>query len=120
MTTESDLQPSVELEPVEGGGSTLTGGGGKEAKGDVVTLVHTEQEWERLVHTLGLVVIDIFSTWCGPCTAMDFHLKRLKMKSVMTDDKVRSGDQLIAECYLFPSRLNDCFTLCLIFPCTQS
>ena len=55
-------------------------------------VVQTEQEWERLVHTLGLVVVDIFSTWCGPCTAMDFHLKRLKMKSVMTDDKVRGGE----------------------------
>ena len=88
MTTESDLQPSVDLEPVEGGGSTVTGGGGKEAKGDVVTLVHTEQEWERLVHTLGLVVVDIYSTWCGPCTAMDFHLKRLKVSSVQGEDKV--------------------------------
>ena len=88
MTTESDLQPSVELEPVEGSGSTVTGGGGKEAKGDVVTLVHTEQEWERLVHTLGLVVVDIYSTWCGPCTAMDFHLKRLKVSSVQGEDKV--------------------------------
>ena len=64
----------------------------KEAGGNkgeqLVQVVQTEQEWERLVHTIGLVVIDIFSTWCGPCTAMDFHLKRLKMKSVMADDKV--------------------------------
>ena len=64
-------------------------GGNKGEQG--LQVVQTEQEWERLVHTLGLVVIDIFSTWCGPCTAMDFHLKRLKMKSVMTDDKVRAG-----------------------------
>ena len=65
------------------------GGGGKGEQ--LVQVVQTEQEWERLVHTLGLVVVDIFSTWCGPCTAMDFHLKRLKMKSVMADDKVRGG-----------------------------
>ena len=54
----------------------------------MVTLVQTEQEWERLVHTLGLVVVDIYSTWCGPCTAMDFHLKRLKVSSVEGEDKV--------------------------------
>ena len=70
-------------------GENKEGGGNKAEQG--LQVVQTEQEWERLVHTLGLVVIDIFSTWCGPCTAMDFHLKRLKMKSVMTDDKVRAG-----------------------------
>ena len=84
MTTETEPEPSVETQEAGGG----AGGGGKEGKGDVVTLVQTEQEWERLVHTLGLVVVDIYSTWCGPCTAMDFHLKRLKVSSVEGEDKV--------------------------------
>ena len=69
-------------------------GGGTKGE-QQLQVVQTEQEWERLVHTLGLVVVDIFSTWCGPCTAMDFHLKRLKMKSVLADDKVRADSDSV-------------------------
>ena len=97
MTAHTELETTSGLTVEEGGKeNTDKDKENKEAGGNkgeqLVQVVQTEQEWERLVHTIGLVVIDIFSTWCGPCTAMDFHLKRLKMKSVMTDDKVRGGE----------------------------
>ena len=93
MTADTQPDTSGDVTGEEGGKENTESKENKEAGGNKgeqgLQVVHTEQEWERLVHTIGLVVIDIFSTWCGPCTAMDFHLKRLKMKSVMADDKVR-------------------------------
>ena len=92
MTADTEPDTTSGVAGEEGGKENTESKENKEAGGNkgeqLVQVVHTEQEWERLVHTIGLVVIDIFSTWCGPCTAMDFHLKRLKMKSVMADDKV--------------------------------
>ena len=50
--------------------------------------VTTEQDWDRLVHTAGLVLVDVYSGWCGPCTSMEAHLKRLRVASIMADDRV--------------------------------
>ena len=50
-------------------------------------MVSSEQEWQKLIHTAGLVVVDVFSEWCGPCQAMDAHLKKLRLASVVQDDK---------------------------------
>ena len=54
---------------------------------DSLVLVSSEQEWQKLIHTAGLVVVDVFSEWCGPCQAMDAHLKKLRVASVQQDDK---------------------------------
>ena len=55
---------------------------------DQVMVVTSEQDWDRLVHTAGLVLVDVYSGWCGPCSSMEAHLKRLRMASIMADDRV--------------------------------
>ena len=51
-------------------------------------VVTSEQDWDRLVHTAGLVLVDVYSGWCGPCSSMEAHLKRLRMASIMAEDRV--------------------------------
>ena len=55
---------------------------------DQVMAVTTEQDWDRLVHTAGLVLVDVYSGWCGPCSSMEAHLKRLRVASIMAEDRV--------------------------------
>ena len=55
---------------------------------DQVMVVTSEQDWDRLVHTAGLVLVDVYSEWCGPCSSMEAHLKKLRVASIMAEDRV--------------------------------
>nr|CAH0105227.1 unnamed protein product [Daphnia galeata] len=41
--------------------------------------VTSDEKWEDLAKLQGLVVVDVFSAWCGPCTAMASQLKEIKL-----------------------------------------
>ncbi|XP_057373096.1 thioredoxin domain-containing protein 3-like isoform X1 [Daphnia carinata] len=41
--------------------------------------VASDEKWEELVKLRGLVVVDVYSEWCGPCTAMANYLKEIKL-----------------------------------------
>jgi len=44
------------------------------------TEVTTEDEWQKLLEREGLVVVDVYSEWCGPCVGMVGNLKKLKLE----------------------------------------
>lgn len=48
--------------------------------------VSTEQEWRQLLDRAGLIVVDVYSNWCGPCVAMVSTLRKIKIE--MGDDAV--------------------------------
>ena len=51
---------------------------GKET--DVQVFVKTDEEWEKLKAHDGLIVVDIYSKWAGPCTVMKAIIFKVKGK----------------------------------------
>ncbi|KAL0274971.1 UNVERIFIED_CONTAM: hypothetical protein PYX00_002978 [Menopon gallinae] len=52
-------------------------------KGQVVQLqteVNNEEDWEKLLTREGLIVVDVYSDWCGPCLGMTGNLKKVKVE----------------------------------------
>ncbi|KAK9872265.1 hypothetical protein WA026_017066 [Henosepilachna vigintioctopunctata] len=52
-------------------------------KGQTVQLqteLNTDEEWEKYLQRPGLLVIDIYSDWCGPCAGMQANLKKIKVE----------------------------------------
>uniref|UniRef100_A0A1B6F5V9 Thioredoxin domain-containing protein n=2 Tax=Cuerna arida TaxID=1464854 RepID=A0A1B6F5V9_9HEMI len=52
-------------------------------KGVAVALqaeINTEEEWQKLLEREGLIVVDVYSDWCGPCVGMVGNLKKLKLE----------------------------------------
>ncbi|XP_046633974.1 uncharacterized protein LOC124313215 [Daphnia pulicaria] len=41
--------------------------------------VTSDEKWEELTKLQGLIVVDVYSEWCGPCTAMATYLKEIKL-----------------------------------------
>ncbi|XP_069701434.1 thioredoxin domain-containing protein 3 homolog [Periplaneta americana] len=52
-------------------------------KGQVVQLqseINTEEDWQSLLAKEGLIVVDVYSEWCGPCLGMVGTLKKIKLE----------------------------------------
>nr|CAI5848239.1 unnamed protein product [Callosobruchus analis] len=52
-------------------------------KGQPVQLqaeVNNDEEWERLLQKDGLIIVDVYSDWCGNCQGMAANLKKLKLE----------------------------------------
>ncbi|KAF2364287.1 Adenylate kinase 3/4 mitochondrial [Trinorchestia longiramus] len=41
--------------------------------------ITSDEEWESVVNHPGLIVVDVYSAWCGPCTSMIHTLRRIKL-----------------------------------------
>lgn len=42
--------------------------------------VTTEEEWEELLTQPGLLLVDVYSDWSGPCSAMASTLRKIKFE----------------------------------------
>lgn len=42
--------------------------------------ISSDEEWEKLLEREGLIIVDVYSDWCGPCSAMSANLKKLKLE----------------------------------------
>nr|CAH7743736.1 unnamed protein product [Callosobruchus chinensis] len=44
------------------------------------TEVNNDEEWEKLLQKDGLIIVDVYSDWCGNCQGMAANLKKLKLE----------------------------------------
>ncbi|XP_070153057.1 uncharacterized protein [Polyergus mexicanus] len=42
--------------------------------------VNTDEEWRQLLSRTGLIVVDVYSDWSGPCAAMASTLRKIKIE----------------------------------------
>ncbi|KAK2560505.1 Thioredoxin domain-containing protein 3-like protein [Acropora cervicornis] len=47
-------------------------------KVDLQVEIKTQEQWDELLTKEGLIVVDTYATWCGPCKAIVSSFKRLK------------------------------------------
>ncbi|XP_074094257.1 uncharacterized protein LOC141524338 isoform X1 [Cotesia typhae] len=52
----------------------------KNAPAALQTEVSNDDEWAKILERKGLVVVDVYSDWSGPCTGMVSILKKIKME----------------------------------------
>ncbi|CAB3983118.1 thioredoxin domain-containing 3 homolog isoform X4 [Paramuricea clavata] len=50
----------------------------KGKKTELQATVHSQDQWEELLQKDGLIVVDAYAAWCGPCKAIVSTLKRIK------------------------------------------
>uniref|UniRef100_A0A2S2NCL2 Thioredoxin domain-containing protein 3 n=1 Tax=Schizaphis graminum TaxID=13262 RepID=A0A2S2NCL2_SCHGA len=43
--------------------------------------VNNNDDWARVMGKPGMLVIDVYAEWCGPCVAMISYLRKIKLES---------------------------------------
>ncbi|XP_047225895.1 thioredoxin domain-containing protein 6 isoform X3 [Girardinichthys multiradiatus] len=57
---------------------------GKKKEASLQTSVTNQEQWEEMLTTKGLTVVDVYQQWCGPCRAVVSLLR--KIKNELSDD----------------------------------
>ncbi|CAK1550846.1 unnamed protein product [Leptosia nina] len=60
--------------------AAAAGAGKKAAQVQLQAELNTDDEWNKFVHRDGLLVIDVYTEWCGPCIGMVGNLKKIKVE----------------------------------------
>ncbi|KAM9851198.1 thioredoxin domain-containing protein 6 [Aulostomus maculatus] len=51
---------------------------GKKKEASLQTSVTSQEQWEEILATKGLTVVDVYQHWCGPCRAVVSLLRKIK------------------------------------------
>ncbi|MEQ2209970.1 thioredoxin domain-containing protein 6 [Xenoophorus captivus] len=57
---------------------------GKKKEASLQTSVTNQEQWEEMLTTKGLTIVDVYQQWCGPCRAVVSLLR--KIKNELSDD----------------------------------
>jgi len=66
----------------------------RRAVGVLQVEVTTEEEWQELLTHPGLVVVDVYSDWSGPCSAMTSTLRKIKFEVGHVDYAIARNDDI--------------------------
>ncbi|KAJ8726006.1 hypothetical protein PYW07_000704 [Mythimna separata] len=60
--------------------AAAAGAGKKNAQVQLQAELNTDDEWHKFLTRDGLLVVDVYSEWCGPCIGMVGNLKKIKVE----------------------------------------
>ncbi|CAH2065744.1 unnamed protein product, partial [Iphiclides podalirius] len=60
--------------------AAAAGAGKKAAQVQLQAELATDDEWNKFLQRDGLLVVDVYSEWCGPCLGMVGNLKKIKVE----------------------------------------
>ncbi|KAJ2944432.1 hypothetical protein O0L34_g3768 [Tuta absoluta] len=60
--------------------AAAAGQGKKAAQVQLQAELNTDDEWNKFLQRDGLLVIDVYTEWCGPCIGMVGNLKKIKVE----------------------------------------
>ncbi|KAJ0181537.1 hypothetical protein K1T71_002259 [Dendrolimus kikuchii] len=60
--------------------AAAAGAGKKAAQVQLQAELNTDDEWNKFLMRDGLLVVDVYSEWCGPCIGMVGNLKKIKVE----------------------------------------
>ncbi|KAF9408443.1 hypothetical protein HW555_011878 [Spodoptera exigua] len=60
--------------------AAAAGAGKKAAQVQLQAELNTDEEWNKFLTRDGLLVVDVYSEWCGPCIGMVGNLKKIKVE----------------------------------------
>lgn len=66
----------------------------KGEKHNFLNLIETEIDYEIFIKRPGLIVLDVYSNWCGPCFAMFKYLRNLFVNYSFTKENDDDEDLL--------------------------
>ncbi|XP_066183948.1 thioredoxin domain-containing protein 3 [Sylvia atricapilla] len=52
---------------------------GKKKEVQIQTIINDQNQWDEMLLTKGIVVIDVYQAWCGPCKAVQNLFRKLKI-----------------------------------------
>ncbi|RVE55167.1 hypothetical protein evm_000065 [Chilo suppressalis] len=60
--------------------AAAAGAGKKAAQVQLQAELNTDEEWNKFLLREGLLVVDVYTEWCGPCIGMVGNLKKIKVE----------------------------------------